>query len=153
MLLDVLDHLVMPLPMRPFLAITPTRDPVVRSFLMGAVLVCGFGLILSLSRQTGFWIAWPAGAVVLFLSVGFGVPFATMLWPVVLTAGFVVLWLALGVLERAGGDPVPFPDDGARVSALNIVIVLTALLSGYASEFAVRARTAEAERSEPTRMR
>ena len=94
MLLDVLDRLVMHLTMRPILAMTPTRDPVVRSFLMGAVLVCGFGLILS-------------------LSVGLGVAFATMLWPV----------------------------------------VLTALLSGYASALAVRARKAEAERSELTRMR
>jgi hypothetical protein len=138
--LDAIDMLVMRLPIRPFLTMAPSRDPVVRSLVMGAALVCGFGLILSLSRQTGFWIVWPAAALVLFLAMGFGVAFATMLWPVVLTAGFVLLRVSLGVLERIGGNPVPFANDGPRVSILNVMIVLTALLSGYASALAVRAR-------------
>ena len=142
-----IEHLLMRLPIRPFLAMAPSRDPVVQSFVMGAALVCGFGLILSLSRQTGLWIVWPAAALVLFLAMGFGVAFATMLWPVVLTAGFVVLRLSLGVLEQVGGDPVPFPEDGPRVSILNVMIGLTALLSGYASTLAVRARKAAEKRS------
>jgi hypothetical protein len=138
--LDALDHLIMHLPMKPFLAMTPTRDPVVGSLVMAAVLVCGLGLILSLSRQTGLWIVWPVTALFLFCAVGFGVVFATMVWPVVLTSGLIVLWFALGVLERAGGEPVPFPGDGPRVSILNVMIVLTPLLAGYASALAMRAR-------------
>ena len=150
-LLDALDRVVLHLPIRPFLAVTPTHDPVVRSFVMAAAIVCGFGLILSLSRQTGLWIVWPAAALVLFLAMGFGVAFATMLWPVVLTSGFIVLWFALGMLERAGGEPTPFPDDGPRVSVLNVMIVLTALLSGYASTLAVRARKEAVKRSDEWR--
>lgn len=138
--LDALDHLVMHLPMKPFLAMTPTRDPVVGSFVMAAALVCGFGLILSLSRQTGLWIVWPAAGLFLFFAVGLGVALADMVWPVVLTSGLIVLWFALGMLERAGGEPVPFPEDGPRVSILNVMLVLTPLLSGYASALAVRAR-------------
>ena len=145
--LDAVDLLLMRLPARPFLALTPSRDPVVQSLIMGATLVCGFGLILSLSRQTGFWIVWPAAALVLFLAMGFGVAFATMLWPVVLTAGFVVLRVTLGLLERVGGEPVPFSDDGPRVSILNVMIALAALLSSYASTLAVRARKAAAKQT------
>ncbi len=142
--LDALDHLVMHLPMKPFLAMTPTRDPVVGSFVMAAALVRGFVLILSFSRQTGFWLMWPAAALFLFFAVSFGVAFATMVWPVVLTSGLIVLWFALGVVERSGGNPVPFPEDGPRISILNVMIVLTPLLSGYGSALAVRARkTAE----------
>lgn len=147
-LLDALEHVVMHLPIRWFLALTPSRDPIVGSFVMAAALVCGFGLILSLSRQTGLWIVWPTAALVLFLAMGFGVAFATMVWPVVLTAGFLVLEAALGMLERFGGAPVPFPEDGPRVSILNVMIGLVALLSGYASTLAVRAREANDKRSE-----
>jgi hypothetical protein len=142
---DAVDLFIMRLPRRPFLALTPGRDPIVQSLVMGAVLVCGFGLILSLSRQTGLWIVWPAAALVLFLAMGFGVAFATMLWPIVLTAGFVVLRVTLGFLEQVGGEPVPFSDDGPRVSILNVMIALVALLSAYASTLAVRARKAAEE--------
>jgi hypothetical protein len=65
-----------------------------------------------------------------------------MLWPIVLTAGLVVLRVTLGFLEQVGGEPVPFSDDGPRVSILNVMIALVALLSAYASTLAVRARNA-----------
>jgi hypothetical protein len=147
MLLDALDHVVMHMPIRPFLAITPTRDPVVGSFVMAAAIVGGFGLILSLSRLTGFWVIWPAAVLLLLLAIGFGVAFASLLWPIVLTAGLIVLRYVLGPLELAGGEPMPFPEDGARVSALNVMIGLTALLSTYASVLASRAREANHKRS------
>jgi hypothetical protein len=139
-LIDALEQLIWKLPASPFLAVAPTTHPLIRLLAMAAALVCGFGMTLSLARWTGLWIVWPAAALVLFLAVGFGVAFATMLWPAALTAGFVVLWFGLGILERAGGEPVPFPEDGARVSALNVMIVITLLLSAYASMTAIRAR-------------
>jgi hypothetical protein len=144
--LDTLDHLIWKLPTRPFLAVAPTENPFVRSLTMATVLVCGFGMVLSLARWTGLWIVWPAAASLLFLAVGFGVAFATMLWPAALTAGFIVIWFGLGILERAGGEPVPFPEDGARVSVLNVTIFLTLLLSAYASATAIRARKLSARR-------
>jgi hypothetical protein len=147
MLLDALDHVVMHMPIRPFLAITPTRDPVVGSFVMSAAIVGGFGLILTLSRLTGFWVIWPAAVLLLFLAIGFGVAFASLLWPIVLTAGLIVLRYVIGPLEHVGGEPIPFPDDGARVSALNVMIGLTGLVSTYASVVASRAREANHKRS------
>ncbi|MGH2616025.1 MAG: hypothetical protein ACRDJC_12350 [Thermomicrobiales bacterium] len=139
-LLDALDHLIWKVPARPFLEAASTLHPLVRSLAMAAAIVCGFGMVLSLARATGLWIVWPAAALVLFLAVGFGVAFATMLWPVTLTAGFVALWLGLGILERVGGEPTPFPEDGERASALNVMFVLSFLLATYASLVAIRAR-------------
>lgn len=150
LMLDVLHHVVMHLPIRWFLAISPSRDPVVGSFVMAAAITGGFGLILSLSRQTGFWIVWPAAVLVLVLAIGFGVAYGTLIWPVVLTAGLFVLRPVLGLVERAGGEPMPLPDDGARVSALNVMTALSAMVATYASVLASRARNTHNEQINDT---
>ena len=152
-LLDSLDHVVMHLPRRWFLAMTPSRDPVVGPIVMAAATVAGFGIALVLAGRIGLWIIWPAAFLALILAIGFGVVFATMLWPVVLTAGFVVLRFVLGVLERAGGATTPFPADGPRISAFNITIALATLLSSYASALAIRARKAKAHNATPEPLR
>lgn len=140
LILDALDHVVVHLPIRWFLAMSPSRDPVVGSFVMATAIAGGFGLVLTLSRQTGFWIVWPAAVLVLVLAMGFGVAFGTLLWPVAVTVGLFVLRPVLELLERAGGESISLADDGARISALNVMIGLTAMVATYASVLASRAR-------------